>query len=79
MEEKSMKNLSRVLLGLLLAIGLSSYLSAQGTLTGVVHGKVTDSVNNPIQGCTVYFEGPSLQGQMTFITTETGLYRFCML
>ena len=76
MEEKSMKNLLRVLLGLLLAIGLSSYLSAQGTLTGVVHGKVTDSVNNPIQGCTVYFEGPSLQGQMTFITTETGLYRF---
>lgn len=66
----------RVLLGLLLVFGLSTYLTAQGTLTGSIDGLVTDSENNPLQGCTVYLEGANLPGQMTFVTTESGAYRF---
>lgn len=76
MEDKSMKNLYRALMVLFLAIGLSTHLSAQGTLTGQVYGKVTDSGGKPMQGCTVYLEGPNLPGQMTLITPETGIYRF---
>ena len=60
----------------LLAAGLTSDLSAQGRLQGSIDGKVLDNENNPLPGCTITLEGPSLQGQMTFVTTETGNYRF---
>jgi hypothetical protein len=60
---------------LLLVIGLTSLANAQG-LQGSVSGKVSDTEGNPLPGCTITLEGPNLQGQMTFVSTETGIYRF---
>jgi len=59
----------------LLVIGLTSISTAQG-LQGSVSGKVSDTEGNPLPGCTITLEGPNLQGQMTFVSTEAGQYRF---
>ncbi|MGD2246488.1 MAG: carboxypeptidase regulatory-like domain-containing protein, partial [Candidatus Aminicenantes bacterium] len=70
------KNLIKTFLVLLLAFGLTSFLGAQGQLAGSVEGKVVDDEKNPLPGCTVILEGPNLLGQMSFVTTDTGSYRF---
>jgi len=70
------KKITKVLLVLCLVAGLSAYLGAQGKLTGSLTGKVTDSENNPLPGCAVKVTGPALQGEMSFITTESGTFRF---
>ena len=69
------KNSIKVLMVLLLVIGLTSFANAQ-RLQGSVTGKVTDTEGNPLPGCTITLEGPNMQGQMTFVSTETGTYRF---
>jgi hypothetical protein len=61
---------------LILAIGLTSMATAQGRLQGTISGKVSDTEGNPLPGCTITLEGPAMQGQMTFVSTETGTYRF---
>ncbi len=75
-EEKLIKNSIKVLLVLLLTIGLSSFTSAQGILSGSVSGRVVDNENYAIPGCSVTLEGPKLQGLMTFVTSATGSFRF---
>ena len=75
-EEKLIKNSIKVLLLLLLTIGLTSFTSAQGVLSGSVSGRVFDNENYAIPGCSVTLEGPKLQGLMTFVTSATGSFRF---
>jgi len=70
--KKSMK----ILLVALIAVGLTSFLGAQGKLTGSITGKVIDSEGIALPGCNVTVEGPALLGQATFVTTETGSFRF---
>lgn len=66
----------KVLLIWLFTIGLTSFATAQGTLSGSVSGKVVDSENYAIPGCSVTLEGSNLQGLMTFVTSDTGSFRF---
>jgi hypothetical protein len=70
------KNSIKFLMVFILAIGLTSLATAQGSLSGSVTGKVSDTEGNPLPGCTVTLEGIALQGQMTFVSTEAGQYRF---
>ncbi|MGD9346950.1 MAG: carboxypeptidase-like regulatory domain-containing protein, partial [Candidatus Aminicenantes bacterium] len=70
------KNSFKILMVLLLTIGITSLATAQGRLQGSVTGKVSDNDGNALPGCTITLEGPALQGQMTFVSTETGTYRF---
>ncbi|MCJ7579413.1 MAG: TonB-dependent receptor [Candidatus Aminicenantes bacterium] len=70
------KDSRKVLLVLLLTIGLTSFATAQGTLSGSVSGRVVDSENYAIPGCSVTLEGSNLQGLMTFVTSDTGSFRF---
>lgn len=72
MIKKSMK----ILLVALIAVGLTSFLGAQGKLTGSITGKIIDSEGIALPGCNVTVEGPALLGQNTFVTTETGSFRF---
>jgi hypothetical protein len=69
------KNSIKFLMVLLLIIGLTSIANAQ-RLQGSVTGKVSDTEGNALPGCTITLEGPSMQGQMTFVSTENGSYRF---
>jgi len=71
-----MKDSFKVLMVLLLTIGLTSFVTAQGLLSGSVSGRVVDSENYAIPGCSVTLEGPNLQGLMTFVTSDTGSFRF---
>jgi len=61
---------------LFFCFGLVSFLGAQGKLTGSINGKVVDSEGNPLPGVTVTVQGPALQGKMSFVTTQSGLFRF---
>lgn len=70
------KNSFKFLMVFILAIGLTSFATAQGSLQGSVTGKVSDTEGNPLPGCTITLEGPALQGQMTFVSSEAGVYRF---
>ena len=69
------KNSIKILMVLLLVIGLTSFANAQ-RLMGSVTGTVSDSEGNALPGCTITLEGPNLQGQMTFVSTDEGHYRF---
>lgn len=71
-----LKKSLRLLIVATLAVGLASPLAAQGRLSGSINGKVMDNEANPLPGCTVTVEGPALQGQITFVTTDTGSFRF---
>ena len=61
---------------LFFCFGLVSFLGAQGKLTGSINGKVVDSEGNPLPGVTVTVQGPALQGKMSFVTTQSGSFRF---
>jgi len=71
-----MRKLIKFSLLLFLGLSLVSFLGAQGKLTGSINGKVVDTEGNPLPGVTVTVEGPALQGKMSFVTTETGSFRF---
>jgi len=60
----------------LIIIGLTSFLSAQGRLTGSISGKIIDDEGNALPGCTITVTGRALLGQITFVTTEPGTFRF---
>ena len=69
------KNSSKILLILFLSIGLTSMSLAQRQ-TGSLAGRVMDNEGNPLPGVTVALSGPNLMGILTYITTETGDFRF---
>ncbi|MBN1221798.1 MAG: TonB-dependent receptor, partial [Candidatus Aminicenantes bacterium] len=69
------KRTLKVLLAVVLSIGLTASVFAQrqtGSLAGTVH----DPEGVPLPGATVSVTGPALMGDASFITTETGTFRF---
>lgn len=66
----------KFLLVTFLALGLTAAVSAQGNLTGSITGKVLDGEGNALPGCTVTVTGPALQGEMSFVTSDSGHFRF---
>jgi len=75
-KEKEMnKNIFKVSLILLLAIGLTSTSFAQRQ-TGTIHGTVIDEEGTALPGATVTISGPAMQGSRTYVTSETGKFRF---
>lgn len=61
---------------LLLSFGLASISLAQGRQTGSISGTVVDTEGNPLPGCTVTISGPALLGTQTYVTSDTGRFRF---
>ncbi len=70
------KKIFKISLILLLAFGLTSTSFAQARQTGSIHGTVVDTEENLLPGCTVTVSGPSLQGTRSYVTSETGRFRF---
>ena len=66
----------RISLLIIIIIGFASFLNAQGKLTGSITGKVVDTDDNPLPGCSVTIEGPALQGTVSFVCTAQGNFRF---
>jgi hypothetical protein len=48
----------------------------QGTQTGTISGTVVDTEGSPLPGCTITLTGEKLLGERSFVTTETGRFRF---
>ena len=69
------KKLFKTSLILLLAFGLTSLSFAQRQ-TASLHGTVLDEEKNPLPGVTVTVSGPALQGTRSYVTPETGGFRF---
>jgi hypothetical protein len=65
----------RISLVFLLAIVLASVSFAQRQ-TGSLSGQVIDKEGNPLPGATVTIAGPSLLGVSSYVTSDTGLFRF---
>jgi hypothetical protein len=62
-----------------LAIAVSAPAYAQGggaSSTGTIQGRVTDAQGAVLPGVTVTATSPSMLGQQTTVTSETGNYRF---
>lgn len=74
--EKVNKNIFRFSLILLLALGLTSTVFAQGTQTGSIHGAIVDEEGNPLPGAIITVTSEALMGPKTYVTTDTGSYRF---
>jgi len=55
---------------------LSPLAFSQSKDTGAIVGKAVDTENEPLPGVTITLSSPNLMGARTFITTETGEYRF---
>ncbi len=66
----------KVSLIFLLALGMASISFAQGRQTGSIYGKVVDTEGNVLPGCTVTLTGPKLMGQLSYVTSDTGSFRF---
>ena len=60
---------------LLLSVGLTAALFAQET-TGSIKGTITDEEGNSLPGVSVTVSSPSLMGGLSYVTTETGAFRF---
>ena len=71
-----MKKSFQILLIAFLFVGLTVTATAQQKLTGSLTGTVVDSEGNGLPGCTVTLQGPTMQGQQSFVTSETGTFRF---
>ena len=71
MIKKSLK----LLLIFCLFIGVSSSILAQEQ-TGSIRGVIKDSEGNPVPGVTVTASSPALMGPKSYVTTETGSFRF---
>jgi hypothetical protein len=70
------RKLFKASLILLLALGMTSIAFAQGSQTGSIRGEVVDTEGNVLPGCTVTLTGPALIGQRSYITSDTGSFRF---
>jgi len=68
----------RPLLALLLVAALVSPAFAQRQ-TGAISGQVMDKAGKPLPGATVSISGPALMGISSYVTSETGLFRFAAL
>lgn len=69
---KKIINLSLILL---LALALTSISLAQRQ-SGSIHGTVIDEDGTPLPGATVTLTGPALLGTKSYLTGETGKFRF---
>lgn len=69
------KKFFKVSLILLLAFGLASAGFAQRQ-TGSIHGTVIDEEGTPIPGASVTASSPKFLGTKTYVTGETGRFRF---
>ncbi|MDH5468496.1 MAG: Plug and carboxypeptidase regulatory-like domain-containing protein, partial [Candidatus Aminicenantes bacterium] len=69
------KRLMKSLFILLLSVGLTAALFAQET-TGSIKGTITDEEGNSLPGVSVTVSSPSLMGGLSYVTTETGAFRF---
>ncbi len=70
------RKLFKASLILLIALGMTSITFAQGRQTGSIRGVVKDTEGNFLPGCTVTLTGPALIGQRSYITSDTGSFRF---
>jgi hypothetical protein len=59
----------------LILILVTAGLRAQ-ELTGSLRGTVTDTEGNPLPGVTITISSPAMMGIQSFVTTETGSFRF---
>ena len=76
-KEKEMnKKIFKASLILILALGLTSASFAQGRQTGSISGTVVDTEGNFLPGCTVTLSGPRLIGTKSYVTSDTGRFRF---
>jgi len=48
-------------------------------IDGSINGKVVDPQGNALPGVTITVTGPALQGQMIYVTNETGIFQFSAL
>ncbi len=70
------KNIFRFCLIFLLALGITSTVFPQGRQTGSIHGTVVDKEGIFLPGATITTTSKALMGQKTYVTTDTGSYRF---
>ena len=70
------KKFFKLSLIMLLAFGLTSITFAQGRQAGSISGKVVDEEGNPLPGATVILTGTAVMGSLTYVTGETGRFRF---
>ena len=68
----------RPLLALLLVAALVSPAVAQRQ-TGAISGQILDKEGKPLPGATVSISGPALMGISSYVTADTGLFRFAAL
>lgn len=72
-----MKNkILNVAMILLLSFGLASISFAQGRQTGSISGTVSDEEGNLLPRATVTLTGTGIMGSLTYLTAETGRFRF---
>jgi hypothetical protein len=73
-----MKNkILNVAMILLLSLGLASTSFAQaGRQTGSISGTIADEEGNFLPGATVTLTGTGIMGSLTYLTSETGRFRF---
>ena len=69
------KKFFKVLFILCLTVGLTSAAMAQ-EVTGSVKGTISDTEGNVLPGVTVTISSPAMMGTKTYVTTETGTFRF---
>ncbi len=73
------KKIFKISLILLLALGFTSISFAQGRQTGSIHGSILDEEGNALPGATVTLSGPPMMGAKSYVTGETGKFRFVAL
>jgi len=75
-----MKKISLIITLIILgSIILVNSGSGQGRQTGTLAGTVLDPENNPLPGVTVTLSGPAMMGETSYLTSETGKFRFVAL
>lgn len=65
-----------VALILLMSLVLASNSFAQGRQTGSISGVILDEDGEPLPGATVILTGTGIMGSLTYVTGETGNFRF---
>jgi len=70
------KKISKLSFIVLLALSLAATGFAQGRQTGSIHGLIVDEEGNPLPGATVTLSGPAVMGTKTYVSGETGKFRF---
>jgi hypothetical protein len=70
------KKILKFSLIMIFAIGLTSPILAQGRQTGSIKGIIVDTEGNPIPGATITLSGPALFGTQSYVSSDTGKFRF---